>query len=344
MASHRISFRQLNGEAIVLDIIPDITGQELKERIKKCQLWDDELTRQTTRVDIVVGASRVMKNDETAADAGLSPESDVPVVLKQNAVTCSQKGEIDRFGHDIDLESLLVVYIPSGATEIYPLAFENYKKMASVTIPDAVTLIGSRAFGSCSSLASVTIPNSVTRIGYGAFAGCSSLESVTIPDSVTQIESRAFESCRSLSCSSLASVTIPNSVTYIGVRAFFGCSSLEHVTIPNSVTKICDGAFAGCSSLASVTIPDSVTQIGLVAFKKCEALASVTIPNSVTKIGERAFQGCSALTLVVPVTRTWWEFGAFMGCKQIRAKECECQECEYEWFLQGEYECPRRRS
>ena len=132
MASHRISFRQLNGEVTVLEVMPDITGRELKEQIKECQLWDDELTRQTTRVDIVVGLSRLLTDDETAAEAGLSPESEVTVVLKQNAVTCSHKGEFDQFGDEFDLESLFVVEMPSGATEIVPQAFMGCKTLAFV--------------------------------------------------------------------------------------------------------------------------------------------------------------------------------------------------------------------
>ena len=40
MASHRVSFRRLNGESILFDIMPEITGRELKERIKECLPWD----------------------------------------------------------------------------------------------------------------------------------------------------------------------------------------------------------------------------------------------------------------------------------------------------------------
>ena len=175
----RISIRQLNGEVTVCEVVPAITGRELKERIKECQLWDD-VTRETTRVDILVG-TRLMTNDETAADAGLSPESEVTVVLKQNAATCSHKAELDQFGEEIDLETAFVVQIPSGATEIVEDAFEDCDTLARVTIPDSVTLIAHGAFESCSSLASVTIPDSVAQIGNNAFSGCSCLASVTIP-------------------------------------------------------------------------------------------------------------------------------------------------------------------
>ena len=163
----RISFRHLNGEVTVCEVVPDITGRELKERIKECQVWDD-VTRETTRVIIVVG-TRLMTNDETAADAGLSPESGVTVVLNQNAATCSDKWELDQFGEEIDLETAFVVEIPSGATEIVEDAFADCHTLARVTIPDSVTQIGAGAFSRCSSLASVTIPDSVTQLGDSAF-------------------------------------------------------------------------------------------------------------------------------------------------------------------------------
>ena len=67
----------------------------------------------------------------------------------------------------------------------------------------------------------------------------------------------------------------------------------------------------------------------------------VTIPDSVTQIGFQAFAGCIALTLVVPITRIQLGVAIFPGFKQVVLKECECQECEYMWFLNG-WVCPRR--
>ena len=131
----RISFRQLNGKAIVLEVLPDITGGELKERIKDCQLWDDELTRKTTLVDIVVGASRVLTNDETAADAGLSPESEVTVIFRQNTLTCSHKDEFAQCGQQIDFEFLFQVRIPSSATEIKIRAFNKCRNFGKCDHP-----------------------------------------------------------------------------------------------------------------------------------------------------------------------------------------------------------------
>ena len=222
-----VSFRQLNGEAMILEVMPDMTGRELKARIKECQLWDDELTRKTTRVDIVVGASRMLKNDETAADADLSPESEATVILGQNTVTCSNKRELAQLADNEDgirpksdrrhSESLFVVQITNGVTAIVRDAFWHCNLLASVTIPNSVTHIGSRAFADCRSLASVTIPNSVTRIGDGAFEACSSLASVTIPDSVTHIGQ--VQRLRILQLLGKRDA-FPTSVTYVGSSAF----------------------------------------------------------------------------------------------------------------------------
>ena len=77
-----VSFRQLSGAVMILEVMPEMTGRELKQRIKDRQLWNDELTRKTTRVDILVGPSRLLTNNETAADAGLSSESEVTIIFE----------------------------------------------------------------------------------------------------------------------------------------------------------------------------------------------------------------------------------------------------------------------
>ena len=66
-----------------------------------------------------------------------------------------------------------------------------------LTIPDTlggypVTAIGKQAFDECKKLTTVTIPKSVTSIGAEAFCDCDSLKSITIPDSVTKIGDLAF--------------------------------------------------------------------------------------------------------------------------------------------------------
>lgn len=355
--SVQISVKQLNGEVLLLEVMPEMTGREIKEQIKQQQQWRDEFTRQTTRVELVIGQSRLLENNETAAAAGLSPESEVTVVFKENSVRCSHQNELARLGREIDLESLFVVEILSepeivakafgcccnlagvtmnSVTRIGEGAFGKCSSLTRVTMPDSLIRIGDEAFKNCSSLTSVTIPNSVTLIGAGAFRACSSLTSVTIPNSVTNIEFGAFASCSSLAsvtipnavthigegafgnCSSLASVTIPSSVTYIGEGAFGNCSSLTSVSIPQSVPRIGHGAFRNCSSLVTVTMSNSVTHIGHGAFKDCSSLESLTIPDSVIQIEACAFENCSSLaSLTIPNSVTHIGFGAFMNCRSL---------------------------
>ena len=72
---------QLTGETICLEVTPDMTLWSLKEHLKE-QLWEDEPTRRTTRVDLVIGDSKLIGNDGMVADAGLSADSDVTLICK----------------------------------------------------------------------------------------------------------------------------------------------------------------------------------------------------------------------------------------------------------------------
>ena len=198
--------------------------------------------------------------------------------------------------------------IDYNVTSIGLRAFQDCRKITSITIPVGVTSIGYYAFRGCSGLTSFTIPSSVSSIGDYAFQYCTKLTSITIPEGVKSIKSHTFENCQKLtsvtipnsvtsigeyafaSCSGLTSISIPDNVTSIGRFAFSGCSKITHITIPKNVTHI-DG-FSGCSSLISVIIPDGVKSIELYAFSDCSSLTSITIPNSVTSIGGGAFSGC----------------------------------------------------
>ena len=204
----KLSALLVTGEMICLRVSPEMKGKELKKLIKEGQPWD-EVTRTTTRVEIVVG-DRLLCNDEKVSDAGLA-DLVVSAVFKPNTVSCSNKDALASFEGDIDPELwLILVVIPDKECHIPEKAFEGCNKFQVLTIHDSVTHIGNRAFAKCRSLASLTIPNSVTRIGDFAFGDCSSLASLTIPNSVKHIGNSAFANC-----SSLASLAISESVTHI---------------------------------------------------------------------------------------------------------------------------------
>ena len=199
----RISVEQLNGETLDLEVKAEMTMREVKRKVKAMQTWDDEVSRDTTVVEVLVGDKKV-KNEETVAELGLNSESKVSTVFRKQVIQCSNKSGL---GAVLDSDALVVVEIPDSKTEIECQAFQGCSHVAKVIIPSSVTQIGGLAFKGCSSLSEVTIPDSVTRIGYEAFYGCSALVKVEIPDSVTGIGYGAFAGC-----SSLAAVSIPESV------------------------------------------------------------------------------------------------------------------------------------
>ena len=236
----RVSALLPSGEAIDLEVTPEMTGWELKEHIKTRQPWD-EPTSSTTGVEIIIDGM-LLAGDENCVDAGIAEDAVLSIVFKTNFVICSNQDVVASLGGVIDYydpkEPLLAVEIPSDETRILEGAFAGCYTLAKLTIPDSVTHIGDRAFQDCDSLVSLTIPNSVTHIGESAFSGCSSLKNLTISDSVTHIEKSAFAGC-----SALANLHIPNSVIHIKSDAFAGCSSLENLNISDSVTLMGDGAF-----------------------------------------------------------------------------------------------------
>ena len=300
----RILVEQLHGETFELEVTAEMTMRAVKEQLKRIHTWEDELSRDTTVVEVIAGDKKI-KNEETLKEMGLCHGSKVTVVFRKNVVLCSNKSG---FGCDLDPEALVIVEIPVSATGIEVDAFKDCKRIAKVIIPSSVTDIWEGAFRGCTSLVNVTIPDSITYIGAQAFASCCSMPSVNIPESVTQIAN-----CTFWGCTSLVVLTIPDSITHIGARAFAGCTSLRSVSVPDSVTHISTYAFQDCSSLVSVNIPDSVTWIGL-----------------------HAFSHCNQLTLTAPARVLGLEVG--VGCKLV-AKECGCGRCDWEWFRKA-WVCP----
>ena len=304
--SRRISVEQLNGETFELEVTAEMSMRALKEQLKRMHTWEDELSRDTTVVDLIMGDKKVM-NEETVEELGLCDGLKVTVVFRKNVVKCSDGSGLSP---DPDPEALVIVEIPDSETEI-----------------------GAQAFEGCRCLANVIIPSSVTQIGQEAFLGCTNLVSITIPNSVTLIDDFAFSHC-----SSLVSVDIPDSVTQIGSGAFRGCTSLVTINIPDSVTLIADFAFSGCSSLVTINIPNWVTQIEGCAFRDCSSLTSVDIPHSVTDIWRFAFKECHQLTLTAPARLLDPHVSDVF---KVVAKECGCGGCDWIWFREG-WVCPER--
>ena len=101
----RISVDQLNGETLEIEVVPEMTMREVKRQLKKMHLWEDELTRDTTVVEVIVEDKKVA-NEETIAELGLSAESKITALFKQNVVRCSTGCDSTLEAHQ---EALVVV-------------------------------------------------------------------------------------------------------------------------------------------------------------------------------------------------------------------------------------------
>ena len=141
----QLPLRQLNGEVMMLKVTPEMTGQELKMQIKEQRFPEDNLRRETTRVEVLVGESKLLEKDETVTGAGLSPDSELTVIFKENTVRCSNRDKMGQ-SSEIDWDLLIVVEVPDDVGEIAHDAFRGWNSLAKVTIPQSVTRIGNLAF------------------------------------------------------------------------------------------------------------------------------------------------------------------------------------------------------
>ena len=177
----------------------------------------------------------------------------------------------------------------TDATKIAANAFNNCRKIESVSLSGELTAIGENAFAHCESLSKITIPEGIRSIGQYAFRGCRKLTSVTIPDSVTVIGVYAFYECYSL-----RTVNLGSGIKKINNYTFYQCS-IENLTLPKQIEEIGDYAFSKCSSLKSLTLNSGLRTIGAYAFSECYSLAEITVPSTVTALGSYAFSQCRAL-------------------------------------------------
>jgi hypothetical protein len=218
--------------------------------------------------------------------------------------------------------------VPDGVTAIGEYAFQNNRKLVSVTLPPSVKTIDDYAFSGCSNLEEINLEN-VTRKGESAFSGCAfnsyryvneingylsfriigkeavlnhvrdnAPSDITIPESfsyegkeytVTEIVDNAFSSN-----TDIISVTVPSTVRSIGSNAFDGCTSLRKVVLNEGLKSIGDDAFANCSALKEIKLPSTLEYIGRSAFTR-SAIRALVIPASVTEMGRNITLDCKNL-------------------------------------------------
>lgn len=266
--------------------------------------------------------------------------------FRNNPINFSTYDNCKYIGDEQNPYMILVAPISQSITscEVHPdtkviatYAFDECRKLASITIPEGVETIGSGAFQYCDSLTEVVIPDSVTTLGGGTFRWCTSLTSVTIGDGVTQIHDGTFDQC-----TALTSVTLGNGIIKINKDAlprglasyteYENCKYIGNEENPYLVLMIADEYLKSCQihpdtkviagyafdayiNLTSISVPDGLVAIGDYAFRKCEKLPSITIPQGVTYIGDHAFYKSEMLSnITIPNSVTYIGDYAFAYC------------------------------
>ena len=94
--SRRILLEQLNGETFELEVAAEMTMTDVKEQVKRMHEWKDELSCDTTVVDLILGDKKVTE-EETLKELGLCDGSKVTVVFRNNVVQCSDMSSLRDF-------------------------------------------------------------------------------------------------------------------------------------------------------------------------------------------------------------------------------------------------------
>lgn len=141
----------------------------------------------------------------------------------------------ENFLFDSDVTS---IKIPSNITEISMHSFA-YSNVESIKIPNSVTYMGINAFQECKKLKSITFSNALKAIPKNTCLDCTSLSYVKIPEGVEKIMQGAF-----FGCDKLSNVVLPKSIKYIEVAAFY--DNLKELTYSGTMAefrKIAMGSF-----------------------------------------------------------------------------------------------------
>ncbi|CAK9070536.1 Putative surface protein bspA-like (TvBspA-like-625) [Durusdinium trenchii] len=154
----RIRVKRLNGAVDEVEVLPDTSICDFKQKLKDMQQYEDEMTRQLTIVDVVCDVQKLDDDQKTLVESGIEDGAEVQVLFRSmEPVECSH-----RFSYGQRPVQVPFVKIPSTVHQVERFAFENCRALLKVEIPDSVTSIETWAFKDCTALRGLTLPSSVT--------------------------------------------------------------------------------------------------------------------------------------------------------------------------------------
>jgi len=182
--------------------------------------------------------------------------------------------------------------VPDDMTT-FPAVFELNDTIEVVGVPSGITELAPSAFNGAYALRRVFLPSTLESISEAAFAFTHDLELVTAGTSLTSIERDAFFS------SGIQSFELPDGVEFIGRHAFRNTENLKalnHDPEASALQTIESGAFRG-SGLESFIIPDATLTIEERAFSETDALSEITLPNTLEHLGPYLFEASGVNTV-----------------------------------------------
>ena len=233
--------------------------------------------------------------------------------------------------------------IPTGILTVGESAFENCKKITSVTISGWVALIEKNAFKSCTGVTAIVFEGEANdlalTIGEGAFYGCKAstteaISEITLPANLKSLGKNAFGNISTLTkvvVNSIGEVdfvsgafaTITSSATSVGT------TYVTVVELSKDVYIADIGGVFGIK-LASVVIAEGNpyytaiddivydVEITRIIFYPSAKQGAYTTPETVTTIGEKVFTQKTGLTEIT-IGKNVTEIGsfAFNGCTNL---------------------------
>ena len=233
--------------------------------------------------------------------------------------------------------------IPTGILTVGESAFENCKKITSITVPGWVTLIEKNAFKSCTGVTAIVFEGEANdlalTIGEGAFYGCKAstteaISEITLPANLKSLGKNAFGNISTLTkvvVNSIGEVdfvsgafaTITSSATSVGT------TYVTVVELSKDVYIADIGGVFGIK-LASVVIAEGNpyytaiddivydVEITRIIFYPSAKQGAYTTPETVTTIGEKVFTQKTGLTEIT-IGKNVTEIGSFTfnGCTNL---------------------------
>lgn len=194
----------------------------------------------------------------------------------------------------------------NGVVTYFQRAFENCKRLTSITVGSTFTQIGWKAFENCTAL--TTVNHSAPTIGNAAFSGCTALSNLDM-SGVKVIHPRALYNCSSLTGDLVLTGVIgttSNSQEVIEDGALYGTGYNTITISSNTLKKITIGQGAGkqppignCANLTKINLSGCTALNYFDGARNCPKLTTVILPESCYEFNSNAFQNSNALESVV---------------------------------------------